>query len=365
MNITEQRIDQDFNSMLDNSNIYKSSESANYNTPPKTGSEKEDGANTAIAESVKIGDEIEKALSSLDKFKIEPRNIPSMNQEPGSSGTDQTGGVIKGDKSKEIHFANSLTKSQQKLYVETYNAKVAQGKIKKGTNMYSSEAVKAVEEDWKTRKNFNFTNSVIIPGSSESQILESPSLDRGEAKDRDMFIANRLSLARKNGQQLFFDENGKSIDLNDVKGSVRLVGHYNPANILKPFGGNPDNTVSPHVVSYLGTDDKMHTALMPRDLNEVKNNPSFKAAKMINKTVNKSTVNANNFTTFNSKEYPELKNADLSPLGINERGVDGIRVKYNPDEDSFTLEILKNGSRSKTTALSNKEYQMLMYDIIE
>ena len=55
--------------------------------------------------------------------------------------------------------------------------------------------------------------------------------------------------------------------------------------------------------------------------------PHNQIKEVINKSVNKSTTNANNFTTFSSKEYPELKNADLSPLGINERGVDGIPDK--------------------------------------
>lgn len=339
---------------------------SNYSGPTK--SEEVAGGGTAISEAVEMQDVVGEALEKLNLY-TNGLQVKPVAGSPMMMGTDGGQEIKNGTKNmtmeqRATHFKNTLTPEQQRMYSDTFNAKVAQGKIKKGTNMYSEEATKVIQDTWKTRSNLSFSNNVEIPGSSTSY-LASPTMDRTEAKDRDAFVVNRIALARKNGQQVLYDEKGKPISLDNVKGNIRLVGHYNPANILPAFGGNPDNTISPHVIEYMGTDDKLHTAIMPRDVNEIKTNPYFRAARVINKTVNKASTNAGDFTGFSQKDYPELKNADLTPLGIPTRGTEGIRVKYNPDDGMFTLEILKDGKSQKTTPLTNQQYQNLMYDIIE
>lgn len=234
------------------------------------------------------------------------------------------------------------------LYTSTYNAKVAQGIIPRNTPMFSGKAQRAIQKDWEQKKDFAWSNNVILPDSVENDILASPQLIGKEAKDRNLFVRSRFDLAKKNNQTLWYDEDGKPVSLKDVdRSSIELVGHYDPANMLNDFGGGKDNAVSPHVISYKDNDGESHSVLMPRDANE-KTTPNYKAAQIINKTIKKTVVQGNDFVSFTSKDFPTLK----------AKGIDHMRVKFDSNNKTFTIEVPGN----KFAPMTQEEYSDFWYN---
>ena len=244
---------------------------------------------------------------------------------------------------------DKLSPAALDAYTTTYNIKVAQGLIPKGEPMFGSKAQKVIKNDWSQQKDFAWSNNVILPDSKENDILASPQLvNAATPAARNAFAQRRFDLARKNKQTLLYDEEGNKIDLDDVnRKSIELVGHYNPANMLKTFGGNPDNIVSPHVVSYEDNDGVSHTALMPRDANEKITN-NYKAAQIINKTIRKSVVHGNGFVSFTSKDFPILKS----------KGIDNLRVKFDSKNKTYTVET----AGKKFQPMTQEEYSDFWYN---
>lgn len=329
--------------------------------PPKVeeNEKNSDGRTAAISENVQLNENIGNAIESIDKYSKSAKVTPIT----GRNTTHMTPDDIKKYNSTHTlspatRFKNNLTPAQQEMYVKTFNAKRAQGKIPKGADIYSEVAINAVKKDWVTRKNFNYTNSILIPGSTGSNILASPSLVGKQASELDGFARKRFDVAIRTKQQLFFDDEGQAVDMEDVdRSSISLTGHYSALNILKPFGGNSKNTISPHVVSYTDKKGKVKSALMARDANEMEGNSLFRAASVIHQTGQDAVENMNNFTTFTTKTMPELVN--------NEKGINSLRVKYSSDQSTFTLEAFKNGKLvEKTKPMSSEEYQNTIYNFI-
>lgn len=237
--------------------------------------------------------------------------------------------LTKQDYALQQMVKDKLSPAALDAYTTTYNIKIAQGLIPKGEPMFGAKAQKVIKNDWAQQKDFAWSNNVVLPDSEENDILASPQLvDAKTPAARNAFAQKRFDLARKNKQTLFYDEEGNKIDLSDVnRKSIELVGHYNPANMLKTFGGSDDNTVSPHIISYEDSDGESHTALMPRDANEKITN-NYKAAQIINKTIRKSVVHGNGFVSFTDKDFPILK----------AKGLDKIRVKFDSTNKTFTVE---------------------------
>lgn len=361
-----------FNNLMDaqlrNKLETKTDESGNYISAPSGGNNKkgkEPSIPAGIAEAVQLNEQTDKDLKVIDSFKgIGARPVGGSPLMLGTSGGQKLTPNIKGMTGAERQklFQKQMSQEQQQRYIDTYNALKAQNKLPKNANLFDDKTINKIREDWKTNTNINYTNNLIVPGSEESNRLYSPTMDKKEKGERDLFANTRLNIAKKNNQQLLFDENGEPIDVQKVK-NISVLAHYSPLNILPAFGGNPKNTVSPHVVSYTDENDEKHTAYMPRDENEMKNNPNFTGASVINQTGNKVLRNPNKFMSFDKRSMPEIQNFDLSPLGINKRGIDAMRVKYDSTNKTYTIEIIDNGKTAKTAPLSSENYQNLLYDM--
>ena len=144
----------------------------------------------------------------------------------------------------------------------------------------------------------------------------------------------------------------KKIDLT----KVNLIGHYSPLNKLPNIGENIDNSVSPYKISYLDDNGDTKVAFMTRDASEM-SKPLFKAAKVIKSTTDKAVDNEGNFTSFNTHNLPELRN--------NSHGLTGLRVKFNANNQTYTIEGYKGTTLiEKTKPYSSEEYQNVMYNLI-
>ena len=256
----------------------------------------------------------------------------------------------------------------QNQYIDIYNSFKAKGKIDKSDKLldYNEDTVKQIAKEMRRIQTVNFSNVIISSDSVENEILASPSLVKKDAAERDSFIQRRFKVAKGNQQQILFDKNGNEINLDDVDPStITLNGHYSPINKLKDFGGSKNNAISPFNVSWKDKSGDLHTGLMPRDATDM-NRPLFKAAKVIKLTSDKAVDNEGSFSSFNSNNLPELKNADLSIFGINTRGLSGLRTKYDSTNKTYTLELIKDGKTlGKLKPMSSEEYQNVMYDMIE
>ncbi len=321
-----------------------------------------DGLPTGITEDVSLSDQVGKDLNALGNFttstSLTRPGIAYSSGEKAGRGGAALGGANESPQKATVEqkFKNNLSPEQQVRYMETLNAKKAQGLVPKNATPYSKEAIEAVRKDWTSRRNVNSSNKVIVPDSVENDILASPQLIGKDVNQRNGFIQTRLNVALGNKQKVLFNDKGKPVDLDDVDlKSVVLNGHYSPTNMLPSFGGNPNNSVSPHNITWTDKDGNNHTGLLTRDATEM-NKPEFKAAKVINTTHKKAVENQGNFVSFNDKSLPELKRAGLS----------GMRVKYDNANNTYTVEAFQNNKLlEKSAPMSPEQYQNAIYNIIK
>jgi len=353
--------------------------------PDAAGSDKDkDGLNpSVITEAVSQQDQTRNDLDAFDNFSTgttvkiptPARNVSHMTPADrvayykSVEDAKKKGKVTNSNDPKEMEtrFKNNFTPEQQTKYMETYNALSAQGKIPKGTNPYVKTSQDAIQKDWKRRATVEYSNQIIDVTAMDNDILASPNLISKPAGEKNTFIQKRIANAIGNKQNLVFDpETGKPVDMQGVDlTKVDLIGHYSPMNKLPKIGGNEDNSVSPYKISWTDEDGEIKTAFMMRDASEL-SKPVFKGAKVIKKTTDKAVDNEGNYTSFNQKTLPELSNADLSPLGLPGRGMNGMRVKYDVKSNTYSLEIIdKNNKSHKMTNIDSATYQNIMYDMIE
>lgn len=338
---------------------------------------------SVITEDVNRKEEVRNDLKSFSDFSegiiykepTPPRNLSTMEKKDQQEYYKKVADAKKRSKvnnssdpkEMEERFKNNFSLKQQRKYMDTFNAKIAQGKIPKGTNPYIKKSQDVVKKDWEHRSTVEFSNQIIDVTAMDNDILASPNLIGKLDSEKSQFVQKRIANAIGNNQNLVFDnKTGQPIDMSKVDlTKVNLIGHYSPLNKLPNIGQNPDNSVSPYKIAWIDEDGKTKTAYMMRDASEM-NKPVFKGARMIKKTTDKAVDNEGNYTSFNINNTPELRNVDLSPFGINERGLNGIRVKFDYKSNTYGLELIDKTNKSrKITNVSPEEYQNMMYDMFD
>lgn len=305
----------------------------------ENGNKDETDTPSAITEAVKTSDvntPYTKALGDL---------ISNMNNTP-SPGTPTV--TLEGLKSK-------LTPSQHQRFVDTYNSLVAQGKITKSKDgLIGASQLDKVYKDWQRLDKIQASNQVIIPSSKENDVLASPNLVGKDSNEKNSFIQKRIAIALNDKQKVLYDKEGKPVDLDDIDlKTVQLNGHYSPMNMLPKLGGNTNNTVSPHSITWMDKDGDAHTGYLLRDKTET-NNRQYRGASIINKTFNRAVANEGRFVTFTSSDLPELRHT----------GLDKMRVKYDHKTQTYTVEALKNNKViEKSPAYTSEEYQNVIYNL--
>lgn len=264
-----------------------------------------------------------------------------------------------------------LTPDLQEKIKNIYSIKKAQGLIPKTDKLedYNPKTIEIVSREMKRLQNVQFSNQLIIPDAKGNSILASPQLVGKTSGEHDDFIKTRVRASLNDNKDaqpnIIYNVDGTPVSTDDVDiESLKLIGHYSPLNKLKNFGGNPDNSVSPHKISWKDKDGKSHSGLMARDASEM-SSPLFRAAKVIKKTTDKAVDNEGGFISFNKVNTPELQNADLSIFGKNEKGLNGMRVKFNQNENSYTIELVDKQNKLSKIKVTPEKYQDIMYDMIE
>ena len=383
LGIDEARILNDFNSMLKSSDVTKLSQSASYNSP-KEGKDESIGNPSVITEDVKQQD---KTRQDLDEFKnfaegnltktpTPPKNLSHMTKDQQQVYYNS----VKEAKRKYLvtnsndpvemkkRFDENFSAEQKVKYLNSYNALVAQGKIKKDANPYVKSSSDLIKKDWMRRASVEFSNQIIDVDSMDNDVLASPSLVKKTSEQRNGFIQKRLANAIGNKQDIVFDpETGRKIDMSEVKlTDVNLIGHYAPLNKLAKIGESEDNSVSPYKISWVDSEGKIKTGLMTRDASEI-GKPEFRGAKLIKKTTDAAVDNEGNYTSFNIYNTPELNNIDTSVFGesVKDLGkISGMRVKYDFKTNSYNIELVN--SKNKSKKLNNVDpqtYQNIIYDM--
>lgn len=380
-------IDQ-LNGMMGIPRVDKTVKDMNYNynfiNDPNAEKEESVGNPSVITEDVKQQDKTRQDLDGFKNFAegnliktpTPPKNLSHMTKDQQQAYYNS----VKEAKRKYLvtnpndpvemkkRFDENFSAEQKVKYLNSYNALVAQGKIKKDANPYVKSSSDLIKKDWMRRASVEFSNQIIDVDSMDNDVLASPSLVQKTSEQRNGFIQKRLANAIGNKQDIVFDpETGRKIDMSEVKlTDVNLIGHYSPLNKLAKIGESEDNSVSPYKISWVDSEGKIKTGLMTRDASEI-GKPEFRGAKLIKKTTDAAVDNEGNYTSFNIYNTPELNNIDTSVFGesVKDLGkISGMRVKYDFKTNSYNIELVN--SKNKSKKLNNVDpqtYQNIIYDM--
>jgi len=350
LNINEQRIDNDFNSMLELSDVRKSSENANFNLPPKdsgAGKEKTSMFNDAIQDPTTIKN-LDPNTGGAD-FK----RIGTLRDNSGTIGYDQTTHTpLYGNSAKvKSTYKDILPPIQQKFYETAARRLIASGRLPKNADLNNTENAEKI--------GFYMTNHMKFPTVASDIIRADVAIDNklfsGNLASKDQGSRNRTLTQdlrqTENGTPLrtMLDvETGNKIKF-ETGDKVDYLGVESPINYSNyGFENKFEQSVMGHRAQILDKDGNVKAnVVISRTPNEMKD-PTFKKMQEINQTY-KSGLN-------NLGEW-------VRPVGkySGSKELAKTRVKVN-DDNTFQIQV--NGYQ-ESPKMNNEEFIQQMQSIME
>lgn len=358
--LNRDRIINDFNSMLERSDINDVSESANYNAPSTNG----DGSNPPGGgifgedyNTKEVGGK-NQDYSDLEKIGKTFGNTGSVGS-PFLMGTDTSGFV----KQKSGKFTSEEIKDprQKILYENAFkNATTGKGIMLDGKLVHLSKDMQKFGKDdprvsaqilrsIKQNPAITLTSKLL----TTNQVLNDQGFVAGlgtTADDVDKNIRRQLQRDDASGRKLVDPETGKTISWNDAAKEYGFenINDVNYQGQISAHNWEEDNdklgsnsSFSPHVITIKDKNGKWH---------------SFKTTRLNSDNIGGNVARQNDLT----KNYRNatINYGDFIDFESSSNNLKGIKVKYNPNEqeyDSRTGEPktwtirFKNGAEEKAT----------------
>jgi hypothetical protein len=347
LNINEQRIDNDFNSMLELSDVKKSSESANYNTPPKPVKGEGDGISD-------IGG-FEKIPYGIENTSVSTDIADKINRIGGKSAgkaLSYSYDVLTGKK-PQAQSKGEFDKARSQVFIKPED--VLQGgelSIYNNAKKQVSNSVPGFNKLSVTEQNKLIANKASKDILTFSPIVIKPTVKSvgalipGVQKGADIkSIGNSMLDDAIGGARVLYDvETGEPISKEDVKETVKgmsLYGVTAPHNLRnqKMIGATVNQKVSPIIATITDSDGKKRQVYVSRTSTELKS-PEFAKIKSANDVFN-GVVN-----NMNTQVRVTDKNSNIY----------GSKVKYDSSiTDGYPIIItLPNGTAER---ISLDEFQ--------
>jgi len=357
--LNRDRIINDFNSMLERSDINDVSENANYNAPNiGDGSNPSGGGIFGEDYNTKEVGGKNQDYSDLEKIGKTFGNTGSVGS-PFLMGTDTSGFV----KQKSGKFTSEEIKDprQKILYENAFkNATTGKGIMLDGKLVHLSKDMQKFGKDdprvaaqilrsIKQNPAITLTSKLL----TTNQVLNDQGFVAGlgtTADDVDKNIRRQLQRDDASGRKLVDPETGKTISWNDAAKEYGFenINDVNYQGQISAHNWEEDNdklgsnsSFSPHVVTIKDKNGKWHSFKTTR-LNSDNIGGNVARQNDLTKNYRNATINYGNFIDFESSS----------------NNLKGIKVKYNPNEqeyDSRTGELktwtikFKNGAEEKAT----------------
>jgi len=323
LGIDEKRIRNDFNSMLENSNILDSSESSNYNTPPKDGENPEDPNNPdSIPEAVTTINSNEDLLNDLKNFK--PNTLIPYSAIPiDPKDTSENKTFIR--KQNEINRLNNTY--EKKLnnnpeYIDLAQKIINQSPSLKGLKITDQKVVNATLNYLNKHQNTQTVNRIITPTTSK----DTRGYSADEISKYTKMKQDAMETSIRNGMKVF-DENGNEIK-KPVSSNIIYNGEYTFNSVVPIKHTNSKTKFAPIAATMLVKGDngvtEEHKVYVEQNPDREKD-PLFKAQYTAFQTLNK------------ANKYRGLKQPLKNTFTEENLGLRDVDVTYN-DDGSIILE---------------------------
>jgi len=330
LNVTEQRIDNDFNSMLELSDISKSSESANYNTPPKA-----DESNDGELEGINVeGVDI---TSNSDMLNVLQGKKTPME---GNGQQGSTAGTFKYDTKKSVNemlasqeykqLARSVTRGIPSLVGKDYKSKEVQDAVKK-----------YLEEN----KTVTIQNKYVDPNVDKTALLFSSKEIPKDKNAASALILERVGIGAYN----MVDENGEQISKNDVgKYNFTYSGDMTAKSKVNKFK-NPKQNIGARTGVLIDKETgETKTVYVSRSSDDF-DTPQYKAMKTINEI---SGIVDTKPGIYHKLNVPLFK----------EYGLKNTEIKYNKNSRTYNVSYTDNDGEKVDEQFTDPQFQEWIYN---
>ncbi len=337
LNIDQNKINNTFKSMLETSDIYKSSESANYNkapeadgTKPNTSSLFGEDYNTTettgesfdASEILNIGKRNNQAIPEKELREAEKLGADAVTKLRSSSKYAFKSEDIKDPKIKAIYDKTFKDLSTKGVMIDGKLTFLKSDFVKKGKDDPATAALvlKALKQN-----SISLTSKLL----TTNQVLNDQGFVAGlgsTADDVDKNIRRQLQRDDASGRKLIDPKTGEVMSWNEIaeKYDVENINDVNYQGQISAHNWEEDNDklgtnskFSPHVVT-IKTKDGWK---------------SFKTTRLNSDNIGGNVARQNDLT----KNYRKatLNHGDFIDFESSSKNLNGIRVKYNPKEQEY------------------------------